>query len=151
MDKVRWGILSPAMIALKRVIPAMREVPNAVVAAIASRDAARARAAADEAGVEKSHGSYEAMLADPAIEVVYVALPNHLHVEWCVKAMNAGKHVLCEKPVAMNAREAEPLIAARDQHAAVRVEQRDADIGAVGFGVVERHGCVVTRRVANGE
>ena len=84
------------MIALKRVIPAMREVPNAVVAAIASRDAARARAAADEAGIEQSYGSYEAMLADPAIEVVYVALPNHLHVEWCVKAMDAGKHVLCD-------------------------------------------------------
>jgi predicted dehydrogenase len=115
MDKVRWGMLSPAMIALKRVIPAMREVGNAVVAGIASRDAARARAAADEAGVEKSYGSYEAMLADPAIEVVYVALPNHLHVEWCVKAMQAGKHVLCEKPVAMTAREAEPLIAVRDR------------------------------------
>ena len=110
MDKVRWGVLGVAMIALKRVIPAMRDVPNAVMFGIASRDAARARAAADEAGVEKSYGSYEAMLADPAIEVVYVALPNHLHVEWCVKAMDAGKHVLCEKPVAMNAREAEPRL-----------------------------------------
>ena len=115
MDRVRWGVLGVAMIALKRVIPAMREVSNAVVTGIASRDAARARAAADEAGLEKSYGSYEAMLADPAIEVVYVALPNHLHVEWCVKAMDAGKHVLCEKPVAMNAREAAPLIAARDR------------------------------------
>jgi predicted dehydrogenase len=113
MDKVRWGVLSPAMIALNRVIPAMRDVANATVLGIASRDADRARAAADKAGVEKSYGSYEAMLADPAIEVVYIALPNHLHIEWCLKAMDAGKHVLCEKPLSMNAREAEPLIAAR--------------------------------------
>jgi len=147
MDKVRWGVLGVAMIALKRVIPAMRDVSNAVMLGIASRDAARARGAADEAGVEKSYGSYEAMLADPSIEVVYVALPNHLHVEWCVKAMDAGKHVLCEKPVAMNAREAEPLIAARDrngvlieeafqirnhpQWAAVRALIDSGEIGAV--------------------
>jgi len=115
MDKVRWGVLSPAMIALNRVIPAMRDVANATVLGIASRDAARARAAADKAGVERSYGSYEAMLADPDIEVVYIALPNHLHIAWCLKAMDAGKHVLCEKPLAMNAREAEPLIAARDR------------------------------------
>jgi predicted dehydrogenase len=115
MEKVRWGVLSPAMIALKRVIPAMREATNAVVLGIASRDAGRARAAAEEAGVEKSYGSYEALLADPAIEVVYIALPNHLHIEWCLKAMDAGKHVLCEKPLSMNAREAEPLIAARER------------------------------------
>jgi predicted dehydrogenase len=115
MDKVRWGVLSPAMIALKRVIPAMRDCANAVVLGIASRDAARGRAAAEQAGVEKSYGSYEAMLADPDIDVVYVALPNHLHVEWCLKAMHAGKHVLCEKPIAMDAREAEPLIVARER------------------------------------
>ncbi len=116
MDKVRWGVLSPAMIAMKRVIPAMREASNAVVTGIASRDLVRAQAAAKEAAVEKAYGSYEAMLGDPAIEVVYIALPNHLHVEWCLKAMDAGKHVLCEKPLSMNAREAEPLIAARDRN-----------------------------------
>ena len=115
MDKVRWGVLGPAMIALKRVIPAMREADNAVMLGLASRDAARARAAAEQAGVERSYGSYEAMLADPEIEVVYVALPNHLHVDWCLKALEAGKHVLCEKPIAMNAREAELLIAARER------------------------------------
>ena len=115
MEKVRWGVLGVAMIALKRVIPAMRDAANAVVLGIASRDAARARAAADEAGIEKSYGSYEALLADPDIDVVYIALPNHLHVEWCLKAIQAGKHVLCEKPIAMNAREAEPLIAARER------------------------------------
>ena len=115
MEKVRWGVLGVAMIALKRVIPAMRDAANAVVLGIASRDAARARAAADEAGIEKSYGSYEALLADPDIDVVYIALPNHLHVEWCLKALQAGKHVLCEKPIAMNAREAEPLIAARER------------------------------------
>ena len=122
MDKVRWGVLSPAMIAMKRVIPAMREASNAVVTGIASRDATRAREAAASAGVEKSYGSYEALLADPMIEVVYVALPNHLHTEWCLKAIAAGKHVLCEKPLSMNAAEAEPLIAARDS-AGVLIEE----------------------------
>jgi predicted dehydrogenase len=114
-DKVRWGILSPAMIAMKRVIPAMREASNAIVVGIASRDATRARNAAANAGVEKPYGSYEALLADPEIEVVYIPLPNHLHIEWCLKAMQAGKHVLCEKPLSINAREAEPLIAMRDR------------------------------------
>jgi predicted dehydrogenase len=113
MDKVRWGILSPAMIAMKRVIPAMREASNVIVSGIASRDEARAREAAASAGVEKSYGSYEALLADPAIEVVYIPLPNHRHVEWCVKAMQAGKHVLVEKPLSMNAREAEQLLDVR--------------------------------------
>ena len=116
MDKVRWGVLSPAMIAMKRMIPAMRNASNAVVHGIASRDAARAQAAANEAGAAKAYGSYEAMLADPDIEVVYVALPNHLHIAWCLKAMDAGKHVLCEKPLAMTAQEAEPLIAARERN-----------------------------------
>src|SRR5262245_5381031 len=115
MEKVRWGVLGVAMIALKRVIPAMRDASNAVVLGIASRDASRARTAADAAGIEKSYGSYQALLADPAIDVVYIALPNHLHVEWCLRAMQAGKHVLCEKPIALNAREAEPLVAARER------------------------------------
>jgi predicted dehydrogenase len=113
MDKVRWGVLGAAGIALNRVIPAMREAANATVTAIASRDAARARAAADKAGVEKSYGSYEELLADPSIEVIYIPLPNHMHVEWCVKAMEAGKHVLCEKPISMTADEAAVLVDVR--------------------------------------
>lgn len=112
-EKVRWGILGAAGIALNRVIPAMHDAPNVAVAGIASRDMARARAAADKARVEKAYGSYEALLADPSIEAVYIPLPNHMHIEWCIKAMEAGKHVLCEKPIALTAKEAEVLLDAR--------------------------------------
>jgi predicted dehydrogenase len=115
MDKVRWGILSPAMIAMKRVLPAMRDTTNAVLHGIASRDLSRAQAAVAEAGGGKAYGSYEALLADPDIEAVYIPLPNQLHIEWCLKAMQAGKHILCEKPLSMNAKEAEPLIAMRER------------------------------------
>jgi predicted dehydrogenase len=115
MSKVQWGVLGAAGIALNRVIPAMRDAPNVTIAALASRDEKRARDAADKAGVEKSYGTYEALLADPSIEAVYIPLPNNLHIEWCLKALEAGKHVLCEKPIAMTAKEAEVLIAARDK------------------------------------
>ncbi len=113
MDKVRWGILGVAKIALNRVIPAMKLTSNAAVSAIASRDGARAREAAAKHGIEKSYGSYEELLADPSIEAIYNPLPNHMHVEWCVKAMDAGKHVLCEKPISLTAKEAEVLLDAR--------------------------------------
>ena len=115
MSKVQWGVLGAAGIALNRVIPAMKSVSNLTVAGIASRDQARAQEAAKKTGVEKAYGSYEALLADPAIEAVYIPLPNHMHIEWCLKALEAGKHVLCEKPLSMNAKEAEVLIAARDK------------------------------------
>ena len=94
MKPVRWGILSTAGIGLNRVIPAMQHVPSCSVRAIASRDGAAARAAADRLSIERAYGSYEALLEDPDIEAVYIPLPNHLHVEWCAKAMQAGKHVL---------------------------------------------------------
>src|SRR6185436_13162088 len=115
MKPVRWGILSTAGIGLNRVIPAMQRVPSCNVLAIASRDGAAARAAADRLTIERAYGSYEALLEDPDIEAVYIPLPNHLHVEWCAKAMQAGKHVLCEKPIALTAAELEPLITIRDR------------------------------------
>jgi predicted dehydrogenase len=115
VNKVQWGVLGTAGIALNRVIPAMKATPNVTIAAIASRDATRAQEAAARSGIGKSYGSYEALLADPAIEAVYVPLPNNLHIEWCRKALEAGKHVLCEKPIAMNAAEAEILLEARDK------------------------------------
>ncbi len=115
MDKVRWGILGVATIALKRVIPAMKLTANSVVTAIASRDLTRAKEGAAKAGVEKAYGSYEELLADPSIEAIYNPLPNHMHVEWSIKAMDAGKHVLCEKPISMNAKEAETLISVRNR------------------------------------
>ncbi len=93
----------------------MQHAPSAEIAAIASRDLAKARTAADKLSIPAAYGSYEELLADPAIDAIYNPLPNHLHVPWSVKAAQAGKHVLCEKPIAMTAAEAQLLIEARDQ------------------------------------
>src|SRR5688572_12367621 len=107
MAPVRWGILSTALIGSQRVIPGMRKSPMVEVAAIASRSLPRAQAVAAELGIPVAYGSYEALLADPSIEVVYNPLPNHLHVPMTLAAAQAGKHVLCEKPMAMTAPELE--------------------------------------------
>ena len=114
VEPLHWGILGAANIAIKKVIPAMRKTALARVNAIASRDAAKARAAAATLGIPRAYGSYEALLADPEIEAVYNPLPNHLHVPWSIRAADAGKHVLCEKPIALSAAEARELLAARD-------------------------------------
>lgn len=114
MRKVKWGILGAAKIARQRVIPAMQKGDMCEVTAIASRDLAKSRAAAAELGIPKAYGSYEEMLADPEIEAIYNPLPNHLHVPWSIRAAKAGKHVLCEKPIGLNAAEARQLIAVRD-------------------------------------
>jgi predicted dehydrogenase len=108
-SKVRWGIISTAKIGVDHVIPGIRRSKHGVVAAIASRDGARARAAAHRLGIVIAYGSYEEMLADPSIEAVYNPLPNHLHVPLTLQAAAAGKHVLCEKPVALDAADAEKL------------------------------------------
>jgi predicted dehydrogenase len=115
MGKVVWGILSTANIGIKRVIPAILSGERGVIAAIASRNAERARDVAARFGIARSYGSYQALLADPQIEAIYNPLPNHLHVEWTVKALEAGKHVLCEKPIALNAAEAQSIVTARDR------------------------------------
>ena len=115
MRKVRWGVLGVANIAVEKVIPAMQRGAVSEIAAIASRDSARARAAADRLGVAQAYGSYEELLADPGIEAVYNPLPNELHVLWTRKALEAGKHVLCEKPIGLDADEARSLIDARDR------------------------------------
>ena len=109
MKPVRWGILSTALIGTQRVIPGMRKSTLLEVAAIASRNLAAAEAAAASLGIPKAHGSYEALLADPDIEAIYNPLPNHLHVPWTLAAARAGKHVLCEKPMAIHAAELEVL------------------------------------------
>ncbi|NNH67745.1 Gfo/Idh/MocA family protein [Rhizobium laguerreae] len=114
MDAVRWGIIGTAAIALDKVIPSMLRAEGVNVVAIASRNADKARAAANRFGIEHSYGTYEAILADPAIEAVYIPLPNHLHVEWTIRAAEAGKHVLCEKPLALNVEKLNSLIACRD-------------------------------------
>lgn len=115
MEKVSWGVLGVSKMAVERTIPAMQQGLLSRIDAIASRDSARAEACARQLGILKSYGSYEALLADPAIEAIYNPLPNNLHVAWTEKALQAGKHVLCEKPLAMNAAEAERLAAAQQR------------------------------------
>jgi predicted dehydrogenase len=108
---VRWGVLGASNFARKVSLPGMISGPLTHVVALASRDIGKARAAAQSLGIAKAFGSYEELLADPDIEVIYNPLPNHMHAEWTARAARAGKHVLCEKPIALNAREAETLIA----------------------------------------
>ena len=112
-NKVRWGVLGVAKIAVKKVIPGMQKGEWSEVAAIASRDRLKAEEAARALGVPKAYGSYEELLADPEIEAIYNPLPNHLHVPWTVRAAEAGKHVLCEKPVSLSAAEAKSLLSVR--------------------------------------
>jgi xylose dehydrogenase (NAD/NADP) len=109
---VRWGILGVANIAVVKVIPAMQRSALTPVVAIASRDAARARAAADSLGIARAYGSYQELLDDPDVDAIYNPLPNHLHVPWSIRAAKAGKHVLCEKPLALTAAEADAIAAA---------------------------------------
>src|SRR5215213_6166726 len=110
---VSWGILSTAKIATEKVIPAMQSGRVSRIDAIASRDLARGQEVATRLGIPKVYGSYEELLADPEIEAIYNPLPNHLHVPWTVNAMEAGKHVLCEKPIALTAQEARRLLDVR--------------------------------------
>jgi predicted dehydrogenase len=121
-SKVRWGILGTAKIALTKVIPAMQRSECCEIAAIASRDFAKAEESAERVKVPTAYGSYEELLADDSIEAIYNPLPNNLHVPWTIKAAEAGKHVLCEKPIAMNAAEASTLIDVRDR-TGVRIQE----------------------------
>ena len=121
MPKVRWGILSTAKIGTQKVIPAMQRGQYCEIAAIASRDRQRAQTTADGLGIPQAYGSYEELLADPSIEAVYNPMPNHLHVPWSIKALQAGKHVLCEKPIALNAEEAQTLVDEARRHPQLKV------------------------------
>ncbi len=110
MNELRWGILSTAKIAREKVIPGIRRADRCRVVALASRDEARGIAVAAELGIPRVHDSYEGLLADPDVDAVYVPLPNHLHAEWTIAAVTAGKHVLCEKPLAMTAADAQRMV-----------------------------------------
>ncbi|MCV0403123.1 MAG: Gfo/Idh/MocA family oxidoreductase [Chloroflexi bacterium] len=122
MSVVRWGVLSTAKIGRTKVIPGIQAAPSCEVVAIASRDEASARGVADELGIPEAHGSYEALLADPDLDAVYIPVPNDLHAPWTIAAARAGKHVLCEKPLAMTAAQAEEMIAACDDAGVLLME-----------------------------
>jgi predicted dehydrogenase len=111
LQPVRWGVLGASRFALKVSLPGMRRGPLTRLAALASRDLEKARAAAQSVGIPTAYASYEELLADPNIDAVYNPLPNNLHVEWTARAARAGKHVLCEKPIALDAAAAETLVA----------------------------------------
>ena len=115
MRKLRWGILGAAGIARKQLIPALQQSELCECTAVASRDLAKALVYAHDNGIPKAYGSYEELLSDPTIDVIYNPLPNHLHVEWTRKAVEAGKSVLCEKPLARKVSEVEELIRLRDR------------------------------------
>jgi predicted dehydrogenase len=121
MNKVRWGVLSTARIGVEKVIPAMQAGRHCDMTAIASRNIDNARAAAGKLGIPKAYGSYEELLADSDIDAVYIPLPNHLHVPWSVKALKAGKHVLCEKPIGLTAAEAQLLLDETRKHPGLKV------------------------------
>ncbi len=120
-NKIRWGILSTAKIGRLQVIPAIQKSQFGIVTAISSNDKAKAKQTATELAIPKAYDSYEALLADPHIDAIYNPLPNHLHVPYTLKALAAGKHVLCEKPIAMNVKEAAGLIAAAKQYPHLKV------------------------------
>ncbi|HCS50783.1 Gfo/Idh/MocA family oxidoreductase [Rubinisphaera sp.] len=120
-DNVRWGILSTAKIGTKQVIPAMQKAANCEIVAISSRNQKNAQSTADELGIAKAYGSYEELLADPEIDAIYNPLPNHMHVDWSIAALKAGKHVLCEKPLGLTAADAQRLVDEAAQHPDLKV------------------------------
>src|SRR5437016_10746840 len=134
--KVQWGVLGAANIAVQKVIPAMQRGEWCEVTALASRDLEKARRFARELGIPKVYGSYDELLADRSIEAVYNPLPNHLHVPWSIKAEEAGKHVLSETPIGINALKAIPVL--RPRHA-IGVKFHDA------FMVLSRPPCLPCR------
>ena len=118
---ITWGVLSTARIGLGQVIPALQQAASCNVVAIASRRVEAARAAADRLGLSSAYGSYDELLASDGIDAVYNPLPNHLHVPWTIKALEAGKHVLCEKPIGLSAAEGRRLVAAAARHPRLKV------------------------------
>ncbi len=118
---LRWGVLGTASIATRQVIPALAGAAGAALAAVASRSRDRARAVATRFGFPRAYGSYQELLDDDGVDAVYIPLPNHLHVPWSIKALAAGKHVLCEKPIALTGADLGPLLAASAAHPHLRV------------------------------
>ena len=119
--KIRWGVISTALIGTAKVIPAMQAADYCDIRAIASRNLEKAEATAAELGIPTAYGSYEQLLADPEIEAIYNPLPNHLHVPVSIQAMEAGKHVLCEKPIGLSSAEGQQLVEAARAHPELKV------------------------------
>jgi len=115
MEKIKWGILSTAKIGLNSVIPALQKGEYSEVRAIASRSLAKSELASESLGIARAYGSYEELLADPDVEAIYNPLPNNMHLEWNIKIMEAGKHLLCEKPLGLSRAEVEEMILVRDR------------------------------------
>src|SRR5262245_29168027 len=109
MQKIRWGILSTAKIGREKVIPATQRSELGSVVAIASRNLSLAKDVAAKLGIERAYGTYDELLSDPNVDAIYNPLPNHMHVSWSLRALEAGKHVLCEKPIGLSVIEAEEL------------------------------------------
>ncbi len=120
-NKVYWGILSTAKIGREKVIPAMQQSNLVNILGISSRDPENARETAAKLGISRAYGSYQELLSDPEIDAIYNPLPNHKHLEWSLKAIEAGKHVLCEKPIGMNSKEAETLMEAAKKNPELKV------------------------------
>lgn len=121
MRKVRWGILGTARIGVEKVIPAMQQGEYCQITAIASRSLDTARAAAERLDIPRAYASYEELLADPEVDAIYNPLPNHLHVPWSIKALEAGKHVLCEKPIGLTSAEGQELVEAAKEYPQLKV------------------------------
>lgn len=121
MKKLNWGILSTAKIAREKVIPAMQASKLCRVAAIASRNGLQASRVAALLDIPVAYDSYEKLLADPAVDAVYIPLPNHLHVEWAIRSLQAGKHVLCEKPLALSSAEGNRLLEEAALHPELKI------------------------------
>ena len=145
MEKVRWGVLGTADIARGQTIPGMRTAEHCECYAIAGRRIEKARSYQEEFGFRKAYGSYDELLADPEVQAVYIPLPNDLHCEWTVRALKAGKHVLCEKPLAVSAAQAEEMFrTAEENHVLlmeafaylhspfIRAVREELDAGAIG-------------------
>jgi predicted dehydrogenase len=116
MRRIRWGVISTGNIGVQKVIPAMQRGSLVDFAAVSSRELSKAQAVARQLGIAKAYGSYEALLGDPDIDAVYISTPNHLHVPLSIQSLRAGKHVLCEKPLAMDRRDSGELVKIAAKH-----------------------------------
>ena len=123
MNKVRWGVLGTAKIAIENVIPAMQLGYYSEIIAIASRNPDRAHMVADKFGIPIIYGSYEEIMEDERIDAIYIPLPNHLHIPWSIRALEAGKHVLCEKPIGLNLSESKKLLSIANKYPHLKIAE----------------------------